>query len=409
MKIMRFSRCIEHEVKMKDIVIISDFCGNFDEKSNNRFITISKMFSEEFEVELVTSDFYHGNKSRIRINEGKYSFKITLLHEKDYKKNISLKRFFAHYCWGKEVYKYLKRRKKPDVVYCAVPTLYAPYLISKYCKKNGIPFAIDVQDIWPDAFKMVFTIPVISNIMFYPLKVIANNIYSRADLIIAVSKTYLDRALMNNKDSVNSHVVFLGTNLDEFDIYKNDNSIEIEKKDELWIGYCGSLSASYDLSCIIDALALIGDDHNVLVVMGDGPKREEFEKRAQEKGIQFKFTGRLSYKDMCCLLAKCDIAVNPISHRAAQSIINKHADYVAAGLPIVNTQENEEFRNLIDYYDMGLNCNNGDAKDLADKLLLLINSKDARERMGKNARRCAEELFDRKKTYQIIKKEIKQL
>ena len=42
---------------------------------------------------------------------------------------------------------------------------------------------------------------------------------------------------------------------------------------------------------------------------------------------------------MVGMLGVCDIAVNSISKGAAQSIINKHGDYAAAGLPVVNTQE----------------------------------------------------------------------
>lgn len=40
---------------------------------------------------------------------------------------------------------------------------------------------------------------------------------------------------------------------------------------------------------------------------------------------------------MITYLANADIAVNPISKGLAQSIINKHSDYVASGLPVVST------------------------------------------------------------------------
>ena len=110
----------------------------------------------------------------------------------------------------------------------------------------------------------------------------------------------------------------------------------------------------------------------------------------------------LSYDKMCSLLNICDITVNPITHKAAQSIINKHADYAASGLPVVNTQENREYRDLVKEYQMGLNCNNNDAVDMSRKIRQLIDNTDLRIKMGKNARRCAEEKFDRKNTYKKI-------
>ena len=115
---------------------------------------------------------------------------------------------------------------------------------------------------------------------------------------------------------------------------------------------------------------------------------------------------RVPYDEMCALIDSCDIVVNPITGGAAASIINKHADYAACGHPVVNSQEANEYRKLVEEYDMGLNCENGDAIDLATKLEALIEDKDLRCRMGMNARKCAEEKFNRKKTYVKIEKVI---
>ena len=127
---------------------------------------------------------------------------------------------------------------------------------------------------------------------------------------------------------------------------------------------------------------------------------------SKEKGVDCCFKGRVPYDEMCALIDSCDIVVNPITGGAAASIINKHADYAACGHPVVNSQEANEYRKLVEEYDMGLNCENGDAIDLATKLEALIEDKDLRCRMGMNARKCAEEKFNRKKTYVKIEKVI---
>lgn len=102
---------------------------------------------------------------------------------------------------------------------------------------------------------------------------------------------------------------------------------------------------------------------------------------------------------MCGRLAACDIVVNPIMHNAAQSIINKHADYAAVGKAVLSTQENKEYIALVEAYQMGFNCKNNDYKDLADKIILLMQDESLRIKMGKNARKCAEEKFDRAQSY----------
>ena len=119
------------------------------------------------------------------------------------------------------------------------------------------------------------------------------------------------------------------------------------------------------------------------------------------------FTGRLPYNEMCALLKSCDITVNPIKSSSAATIINKHGDYAASGLPVINTQESVEYRKLIDEYQMGFNCHNDDAEDIARKLKLLADDKELRIRMGAGSRRCAEERFDRKTSYKKLVRAIR--
>ena len=389
---------------MKDIVIIAHFCRDFSETDNGRFMYLCKELSKKNKVEIITCNFRHGTKTHKTPVKKKWPFKITFLKERGYKKNVSVQRFVSHFGWGKEVDKYLKKRKKPDVIYCAVPSLTGPLKAAKYCQRNGIKFIIDIQDLWPEAFKLAFNIPIVSDLIFAPFNLYVNGIYKRANIVCAVSKTYAERALQVNKKCKNPHVVFLGTKLATFDEYVRDNPVE-KPKDELWLGYCGTLGASYDITIAIDALDILnkrGIKAPKFIVMGNGERKEEFEQHAEKLGIDCLFTGQLPYEEMCGWLASCDFAVNPIMHNAAQSIINKHGDYAASGLPVLNTQECREYRDLVKEYKMGFNCRNGDAKGLADRLQLLIENKKLRLMMGKNARKCAEEKFDRKNSYKEL-------
>ena len=389
-----------------DILILADFLGPLDGTFNSRFLYLGDMLAKEHEVEIVTSDFDHGAKAYFDYEIEKHDLKITMLHEGAYPTNVCLQRFYRHYVWGRNVRKYLAGRKKPDVIFCAIPTLKASYEAAKYCEKNGVRFVIDIQDLWPEAFQMVFNVPVLSQIIFAPFNFLANGIYKRADGICGVSDTYCERALKVNKKCKKGTTVFLGTELDTFDQYAAGTPIIPDKEGEVRLAYCGTLGASYDLTCVIDAIEKLGDPNLHFVVMGDGPKKEEFETRAKEKKINATFTGRLQYEAMCCLLSHCDITINPIMHLAAQSIINKHADYAASGLPVISTQESEEYRKLVEDYDMGFNCENGNIAELADKLGALIKDPQLRKRMGRNARKCASEKFDRKRTYKHLIKEI---
>lgn len=383
-----------------DILIVTNFCSDFSATDNDRFLYLARMLSKEHNVEIVTSDFCHEKKSHRNTAAADWSpIKITFLSEPGYKKNICLKRFYSHIKWGKSLKKYLSKREKPDVIYCAVPSLSGPSVAAKYCEKHGVKFVIDVQDLWPEAFKMVFNVPVLSKLIFLPFEALANGIYKRADSVCAVSDTYVERALRSNKKCNSGHSVFLGTDLSNFD--RNiEKAVELEKNDdEIWLAYCGTLGSSYDLTTAFDALAKLKNDKIKFIVMGDGPKMQEFKDYSESLGLNVHFTGRIPYDQMCATLAKCDININPISHGAAQSIINKHADYAASGNPVISTQENREYRELVESFNMGYNCSNGDSDGMAKRIAELAKNRELREEMGKNARKCAEQRFDRRNSY----------
>ena len=269
---------------------------------------------------------------------------------------------------------------------------------------------IDIQDLWPEAFQMVFHMPIVSNAIFAPFKNLANKAYSNADEIIGVSQTYVDRALLVNDKCKKGYSVFLGTKLETFDKNAVTNTVN-KSSDEIWIGYCGTLGNSYDLTCVIDALALIntkGENAPKFIVMGDGHRKTESEEYAKKKSVETVFTGNLPYPQMCGMAKECDMVVNPIMKGAAASIINKHADYAASGHPVINTQECKEYRDLVDEYHMGFNCRNSDPEDMAAKILELLDDAELRIEMGVNARKCAQEKFDRKNSYSRIIKVIEQ-
>lgn len=383
----------------KDIVIISNYIHFKNEKGNSRFIYLADKLDME-NIEIITTTFYHKTKTQRNISElPDEKFKTTLIYEPGYKKNISLKRLYSNMIIAKNIIKYLQKRERPDVIYCAVPPTTIGKKVAKFAKKNKIKFIIDIQDLWPEAYKMALNIPIISNILFYPIKRQADYTYKNADSIIAVSDTYLERAMKVNKTSTDNICVFLGTDLNEFDKYRQKTT---EKREEIKLAYVGTLGNSYNIKLVIDAIKKLNNIKIKFIVMGDGPLRKEFEEYATKQEINYEFTGSLPYGKMVQKLCDCDIAVNPIKNGSAGSIINKVGDYAAAGLPVINTQNSNEYMNLVTKYNIGYNCENEDVEDISKKIHTLIENSELREEMGQNNRKLAEEKFNRNKTYQEI-------
>jgi glycosyltransferase involved in cell wall biosynthesis len=397
---------------MTDLLMIAHFTTLPNEKGNSRFHTVLAMLAETggYRTELVTSGFFHAGKSQRAEDASAYDalpYRLTLLPEPAYARNVSLKRLHSHAVFAKEVKRYLPTRENPDVVYCTVPSLSVARAVARWCKRNKLRLILDIQDLWPEAFMMALPVPVLRCIAFWPMKKQADFIYKSADKILAVSETYRDRALRVNGKDQEGLSVYLGTDLAQFDRYRQalpENASFDAPQDKLQIAYVGTLGHSYDLGIITEAISLLPleiREDVLFVVMGDGPLRAKFERRVKEAGVRAEFTGLLPYPDMVRRLCACDIAVNPIARDAAQSIINKVADYAAAGLPVVNTQQNAEYRGLISTRRAGINCTHN-AAEIASALRTLIQDPKLRREYGANNRRLAEERFDRGRTYKKI-------
>lgn len=391
------------------ITIIANFPSFLDGgMSKGRFLYLGEMLYEHgHEVEMIVSDFEHGTKTfrkKGSIKHEAYNTKIKVLHEPGYPDNICLKRLWSHYRWGKNVRQYLDANEKPDVIYCAIPSLTASVKAAKYCKKNGVKFIVDVQDLWPEAFVMAVRNKFLQK-AFAPIAWYINNAYSDADLVVAVSETYVNRALSVNKKGARGLSVYLGNDGAIFDEAK-DSRTDQKQEGELRLCYVGSLSYSYDLKCAIDGIYIYNKEQGLpplkFLVMGAGPLLKEFELYAQEKGVNAVFTGLLSYPEMVARMCNCDIVINPIVIGSAASIINKVGDYAMSGLPVINTQESPEYRKLVESYNCGINCRVGNAEEVASALIILAKDSELRKRMGANSRRLGKDKFDRRHTYQDI-------
>jgi glycosyltransferase involved in cell wall biosynthesis len=390
----------------KNILMIYTPYMSQDIAGNNRTNYIPQLLAESgYQVEKICSNFDHHKKKHVEQAERGLPYKLTIIPCPGYEKNVSVKRFISQKVYAHRLKKYLTTINPPDVVFSNVPYLDVADVARKYAKENHIKFIIDIRDLWPEAFKMVVKIPLLRHIIFLPQTMKANRVYRAADKIIAVSDTYKNRALKVNKKARAALTVYLGTDLSTFDEFSKEIVKINRHHSEILLAYVGTLGNSYDLETVFTSMKILnkgGYENLRLFVIGSGPLEEQYKSYADKLGINVEFTGRLPYKKMVSLLVQCDIALNPIIKGSAASIINKHADYAAAGLPVVNSQENQEYRHMVEKFYIGLNCNNSDPEDMALKIEVLLQNEKFRREMGANNRALAEKVFDRKITYQKI-------
>ena len=403
---------------MSKIAVITMGVRLNQEQGYTRFRSICEMLADAgHEVDLITTTFQHWEKRQRDVNQirrDQYKFRIRFIYEPGYRKNVDLLRIFSHKVAATKLKKLLEKTGDYDLIYAEIPPNNVALTAAEYAHKRGIPFIADVNDLWPEAMRMVIDIPVLSTLIFYPLQREAEKVYALASGVIGTSDEYRERPFQKRKRDIPKKTVYVGNELQVFDEgYEKNKDAVVKGEDEFWVSYAGTIGTSYDIRTMVlaaEELKKRGITNIRFKIMGGGPMKEELEQLAEtRKADNVEFVGYVPYDLMAAYLTKSDILVNSFVKKAPQSIVTKIGDYLAAGKPMINTCMSPEFRNKVKKDGFGVNIVPEDAGILADAVEALYQDSEKRQKMGERARLIAEEQFDRPKSYQEILRMMEEL
>ena len=306
-----------------------------------RFRFLSELLVREgFDVTLFTSSFQHWEKAQRDVERACYRdlpYRVVFIPEPGYKKNLDLARIMSHRKDAKNLRRMLTERfaadaRAFDLIYAEIPPNDVARVCAETAHEHGIPFVADVNDLWPEAMRMVVNVPVVSDIAFRPFARDAHRVYELLSGAVGTSDEYAERPAADREEPYERVTVYVGNNLAAFDEGVRENADAIVKPaGEFWVTYAGTLGASYDLSTLVQAAKLAEPQVSGLRVkiLGDGPDRDKLTELASSIGAPVDFLGYTPYDRMAAWLAASDITVNSLVHGAAQSIVTKIGDYLA--------------------------------------------------------------------------------
>mgnify|MGYP001026348177 FL=1 len=400
---------------MKKIAVITMGVRLNQEKGYTRFRYICEFLADAgYEVDLITTTFQHWEKEQRdleKIKADDYKFGLKFIYEPGYKKNIDLQRIRSHRIAAKNLTALLEKEGDYDLLYAEIPPNDVALAAARYAEKKGIPFVVDVNDLWPEAMRMVLDIPVVSSVLFYPLQRDAEKVYGLTSGVIGTSDEYRDRPFLHQKREIPRETVYVGNDLADFDDGAEEYMAQVNKaEDEFWVTYAGTIGTSYDIRTMVLAAGELekrGRSDIRFKILGGGPLKAELEELANMKQIySVEFVGYAPYGKMAAYLKKSDILVNSFVKKAPQSIVTKIGDYLAAGKAMINTCMSPEFRRKVEKDGFGVNIIPEDVIVLADMIEDMYENKEKRLEMGVKARQIAENEFDRKKSYRKIERMI---
>lgn len=164
------------------------------------------------------------------------------------------------------------------------------------------------------------------------------------------------------------------------------DSYDVEKKN--WVIGVGRLSHEKGYDRLIEAFAKIeGHDEWNLVLVGDGPVREQLEQQAKTLGIENRVEFLGMRKDVDLLLSESKIYVIP---SRCEGFPNALCEAMASPLPCIAFDSIAA--DLIDNHVNGVIVTDGDIQGLADEMIAMMDNEKIREKYAAEAIHIRERL-----------------
>lgn len=146
--------------------------------------------------------------------------------------------------------------------------------------------------------------------------------------------------------------------------------------------YVGRLSQEKGLDLLADVFGALHHSGAAvqLVLVGDGPWREELEQRLA--GLPATFTGMLSGEALAAVYASCDLFVFPSTTDTFGNVV---LEAQASGLPVIVSDQGGPCEN-VQAGQTGLVVKGGDRESLMDAVLYFLAHPAERDAMGRRAR-----------------------
>jgi glycosyltransferase involved in cell wall biosynthesis len=244
-------------------------------------------------------------------------------------------------------------------------------------------FLFDHHDINPELYEAKFG----RRDFFYRLMLLCERLtFKTADISIATNESYkqiaIDRGGMH-PDKVT--VVKSGPKLSRLKII--EPVLALKKGRKYLVGYVGVMGKQEGIDYLLRALQYIVEHKNRTDVhfglVGGGTELASLQAYAKELGVEnyVTFTGRVSDQQMLEMLNTADVCVNPdvANEMNDKSTMNKIMEYMALAKPIVQFDLSE---GRFSAQEASLYARRNDTKDLAEKILLLLDDQIKRKAMG---------------------------
>ena len=257
-------------------------------------------------------------------------------------------------------------------------------LLKNFISTSKAKLIIDIIDLWPELF--VISLPrkirFLNKILFSPFYLMRINIYKAASAFTAVAPDYLDIPNQVNV-TVPRQIIYWGCDRSTINFiiknqdYKILNRLNLFKNnDDIFGIYAGTLGQNYDILTLLKAAVVL---ENIIpnlkfIIAGAGPL-ENLVLKYSKSSKNIIYLGSLPTSQLYELFSHCDFGFSSYSDVSTVSMPIKFYDYLAAGLPLVNSL-GRNLGLLVEKHNIGYQYIPNNINSLVEVLLRLMSEKE---------------------------------
>lgn len=311
------------------------------------------------------------------------------------KRTLSYLSYMASAIW------YARRSPTPDVVVATSPQFFAAVAGWWIARQKGVPFVLEIRDLWPESIVAVGAME--RNIIIRFFEQIEQFLYREADRIVPVTDAFkrmiVDKGIPTDKVSVIKNGVDLTRweqPLDEEKLARLQEKHEIENK--FVASYIGTIGMAHRADVLLEAAEQCDDPDVVFMVVGTGAQREALEARQNELQLSnFRLVEKVPSEEVPYLLALTDASVVHLRDSALFKTVipSKIFEAMATRTPIVLGVRGET-QSIIEEAEAGVPIPPEDPAALVDAVLRLKQNANLHARMAENGYAYVHAHFDRR-------------
>ncbi len=298
--------------------------------------------------------------------------------------------------WGKRV------KQKPDVIAATSPQFFCALGGYALARRLGVPFVLEVRDLWPDSILAVGALRDSAAIRAF--KRVERFLYENSDHIVVVTHAFKDHIVGKGIPPSKISIVKNGADLDAFEADRPDPAaaqalMRAEGMEGKFVAaYIGTIGMAHRADILLEAARRCPDPDIVFAVMGTGAEREALATRAAELGLSnFRLLDKQPRAVAQAFLAAADVSVvhlrdTPVFRTVLPS---KLFDAMMLKKPIVLGVQGEA-RELVEESGGGLCIPSEDADALVAAVQKLKNDPALYQKLGDDGHRYVRAHHDRK-------------